>query len=63
MIDGIEYLVLQNDFRSIMKFIQLINEDVAISGSILILPVNPKALETKEMGYLERELQAYEHKD
>jgi hypothetical protein len=57
LLDGVEYLVTHNDFTSVMKLISLINERVAISKSRLLIPINPAALEPKELGLLERECQ------
>jgi len=60
LLDGVEYLVTHNDFTSVLKLISLINERVAISKSRLLIPVNPSALEPKELGLLERECQKVE---
>jgi hypothetical protein len=39
----------------VMKTIQLTNEEVAMSGSYLLVPIDPRTLDTQQMGYLERE--------
>jgi hypothetical protein len=55
LLDGLEYLITENGFGAVMKTIQLTNEEVAMSGSFLLVPVDPRTLETQQMGYLERE--------
>jgi len=56
LLDGIEYLISENDFESTMKTLQLVNEAIALSGSILLLPVNPEKLDAQQLGFLEREV-------
>ncbi len=55
LLDGLEYLVTENGFAPVMKAIQLTNEEVAMSGSFLLVPIDPRTLETQQLGYLERE--------
>jgi hypothetical protein len=55
LLDGLEYLITENGFGSVMKTIQLTNEEVAMTGSFLLIPVDPRTLETQQLGYLERE--------
>ena len=54
LLDGIEYLITENGFGPFMKTIQLTNEEVAMSGSYLLVPIDPRTLETQQMGYLQR---------
>jgi hypothetical protein len=55
LLDGLEYLVTENGFGAVMKAIQLTNEEVAMSGSYLLVPIDPRTLETTQLGLLERE--------
>ncbi len=55
LLDGLEYLITENGFSTVMKAIQLTNEEVAMSGALLLVPVDPRTLETQQLGYLERE--------
>jgi len=55
LLDGLEYLITENGFGPVMKTVQLTNEEIAMSGSYLIIPVDPRTLETQQIGYLERE--------
>jgi hypothetical protein len=55
LLDGLEYLITENGFAPVMKAIQLTNEEVAMSGAMLLVPIDPRTLETQQLGYLERE--------
>ncbi|UCE44970.1 MAG: DUF835 domain-containing protein [Methanobacteriota archaeon] len=55
LLDGLEYLITENGFTSVMKAIQLTNEEVAMNDAFLLVPVDPRTLETQQLGYLERE--------
>ncbi len=56
LISGLEYLISQNSFIRILKFMQLLNECAAVTDSIVLVPVSPGALNAKEVKQLEREL-------
>lgn len=58
LFDGIEYLTAQNDFSTILHFIQLVNDKIMISDSKLILSLNPSAFKPKELAQIERELES-----
>jgi len=55
LISGLEYMIAQSNFIKVLKFIQLLNENVAVRDSLLIMPISPDALEDKEVKMLERE--------
>jgi hypothetical protein len=55
LLDGLEYLITENGFSSVMKAVQLTNEEVAMSGALLIVPIDPRTMETQQLGFLERE--------
>lgn len=60
IISGLEYLISQSTFRKVLKFVQLLNETVAVRESLLLLPISPKTLDSKEVKLLERELRILE---
>jgi predicted hydrocarbon binding protein len=62
LISGMEYLISQNSFSKILKFIQLLNDNVAVNGGILLLPVSTETLNQKDVRLLERELMLLEVK-
>jgi hypothetical protein len=57
LVDGLEYLTSQNDFHTILHFIQLMNDKIMISDSKLILSLNPNAFKPNELAMIEREME------
>lgn len=55
-LEGVEYLVIQNDFLSVLKMIHSIHNLVSLTGSRFILTVDPNALSARERALLERGL-------
>ncbi len=60
MISGMEYLASHNSFQSVLKFIQLLNEQTALNDAIMLIPISPLTLDQKELKVLERELEVLE---
>ena len=58
LFDGLEYLTSQNDFSTILHFIQLVNDKIMVSDSKLILSLNPSAFKPKELALIEREMES-----
>ncbi|MFW9878706.1 MAG: DUF835 domain-containing protein [Candidatus Thorarchaeota archaeon] len=58
LFDGLEYLASQNDFSTILHFIQLVNDKIMLSDSKLILSINPFAFKPKELAQIEREMES-----
>jgi hypothetical protein len=56
IIEGLEYLTTQNDFKSVLKFIQLINEQVVLDKGFLIVPVVEGTMDPKDFSLVEREM-------
>jgi predicted hydrocarbon binding protein len=56
MISGLEYMISQSTFIKVLKFVQLLNENVAVRDSLMLLPLSPATLDDKEVRQLEREL-------
>jgi len=56
IIEGIEYLTTQNDFKSVLRFVQLINEQVVLDKGYLIMPVDEGTMDTKDISLIEREM-------
>jgi len=63
LLDGVEYLITQNSFPSVLKVIQLITGKVALYGSNLIIPINPNAFEKKDYSLFAREFRMFKHAD
>ncbi len=56
LLSGLEYLITQNNFTQVLKFIQLINDQIAIHNSILLVPISHLTLEKRDLKNVEREL-------
>ncbi len=57
LLDGIEYLVSNNDFIKVLRVIDQVNDHIAQSKSIMIIPVDPRAFDQKELALLERNME------
>lgn len=57
MIDGIEYLVDNNSFNSVLRFLRRLVELVSQSDALLLVSLSPKALSERELKILEREME------
>lgn len=56
LLDGIEYLVTNNNFLTVLRLLQALRDQVAINRGILLLSVSPSALESHQLTLLEREV-------
>jgi hypothetical protein len=57
LLDGLEYLILQNDFETVLKFICSVTDYVSLHNGILLLPLSPLILSKSQIKMLERELE------
>jgi MFS superfamily sulfate permease-like transporter len=57
LIDGLEYLILQNDYETTLRFIQALNDLIILNKATLIVPVDPSALSVKQLSLLEKEME------
>jgi predicted hydrocarbon binding protein len=60
LLSGLEYLMSQNTFLKVLKFLQLLNENVAVKDALLVIPLSPQALSPREVKMLERELRVHQ---
>ena len=56
LLDGLEYLITNNNFISVLRLIQSLRDQVAINQSILLMAVNRSTLESHQLNLLEREV-------
>ena len=56
IIEGLEYLNTQNDFKSVLKFVQLINEQVVLDKGYLVIPVDRATMDPRDFSLVEREM-------
>lgn len=57
LLDGIEYLVSNNDFNKVLRMIDQVNDHVSQSQAMMIIPVDPRAFDQKELALLERNME------
>jgi hypothetical protein len=60
LIDGLEYLVINNGFQQVLRFAEHINEQVMQSKSSVLIPISPTAFSEKELALLERNVEVIE---
>lgn len=53
-IDGLEYLILENEIKSVIKLMEQINDTIMSSSSKLIVQIDPDALDRKEYHLFKR---------
>jgi len=56
LLDGIEYLMMSNDFQRILQFLEYVNEQVAIRRALLLLSLDDRAFDPKQLAYIERNM-------
>jgi isoleucyl-tRNA synthetase len=56
LLDGLEYLITNNNFLTVLRFLQSLRDQVAVNNSILLLALNPSTLEPSELNLLEKEV-------
>jgi hypothetical protein len=57
LLEGIEYLISNNNFPVVLRLIQQLRDKVSTSESKMIIPLNPNTLEDKQISLLENECQ------
>jgi len=55
LMDGVEYLLTFNDFNRVLRSLDSLNETVWITKSRLLISLNPKALDGKQLAMIERD--------
>ncbi len=56
LLDGVEYLVTNNNFLTVLRLVQAMRDQVAMNNGILLLSVSPSTLESHQLTLLEREV-------
>ncbi len=56
LLDGIEYLMVNNDFPRILQFLEYVNEQIAMHRAILLLSLDARAFDPKELAFIERNM-------
>lgn len=56
LLEGLEYMISQNGFGSILRFLQKVNEKILLSDSVLLISANPAAMKEQEYRLLAKEV-------
>lgn len=54
MVDGIEYLVTNNDFKKVVRMIEQVNDSVMSYHGYLLISIDPRTFDPKELAILEK---------
>jgi hypothetical protein len=54
LIEGLEYTITQNDFESVLRFVNHLHDFVLTHDCAVILVIDPRVLSTRELALLER---------
>ena len=63
LLDGIEYLSMNNGFTKTMFFLEHLNEYVMARHLTVLVPIDPECYEPKEVARLERSMESLEMSD
>lgn len=55
LVEGIEYVITFNDFKKVMRSLDTLNETAWVTRSRLILTIDPRAFDERELALLERD--------
>jgi len=56
LLDAVEHLIFENGSAPVLRLLRDIQELIIIQRAILIVPVNPEAIEKKELALMERNM-------
>ena len=56
LLDGLEYLMVHNDFQRVLKLVHGLNELAAIHAARLIIPMDPLTMDADKVALLKRDL-------
>jgi hypothetical protein len=63
LLDCFEFLTIHNEFEHAFKTLELINEFVMQREAVFIMPINPEAMEPKQVSLLEKGMEVVESED
>jgi hypothetical protein len=60
LIEGLEYLITQNDFEAVLRFVNHLHDFVLAHDCAIVVVVDPRVLTTRELALLERSARVVE---
>ena len=61
LLDGLEYLITQTEFSTVLKFVHELRDTIALHNSRLIIPLHRDTLSSNDYSILEREFTVLEY--
>ena len=59
LIDGVEYLISNNTFGSVLHLLQMMKDKISTGDSMLLIPIDPRCIDPKELALLRQEFDTY----
>jgi len=56
LLDGLEYLIVQNGYKEILQFVQSLKDSISMSSSRLVIPLDPSTIDSQQLHLLMREM-------
>jgi len=63
LLDNIEYLIIQNEYHTMIRLLHLVRDKIMVESVVLLLPIDPHSFERKELSLLESECEIIDMKD
>ena len=63
LLEGLEYMVMQNDFDKVLRLTNYLYESVAMTKNMLVVSLDPSAFSPKELAFLEKSAYIIDEKD
>ncbi len=63
LLEGIEYLMTFNEFKKVLKYLDSLNETTWISKARMMIALNPRAFDDKELAMIERDRRVVKGED
>lgn len=60
LLDGLEYIIVHNNFQQALRMVEYLNETMMVNQSRLIIPIDPRTLDVRELALLERNMEVIE---
>ncbi len=60
LLDGMEYILLHNEFSKTLLFLENLNDLVVQTDAILLVPINPEAMQGHDVALMERNTEVLE---
>jgi len=56
LLDGLEYLIVQNGYKEVLQFTQSLKDSISMNSSRLVIPLDPSTIDTQQLHLLMREM-------